>query len=70
MTSCFTAAVSECISGPMEKANGPHIVPPEQLAACSKALTTLKITSPPARRVLRLSRSAAVRLLRLHSKAG
>jgi AraC-like DNA-binding protein len=44
-------------------------VPPEQLAACGKALTGLKITSPPAGRVLRPSRSAAVRLLRLHSKA-
>jgi len=43
-------------------------LPPEQLAACSKALTGLKITSPPAGRVLRPSRSAAVRLLRLHSK--
>jgi AraC-like DNA-binding protein len=44
-------------------------LPPEQLAACSKALTGLNITSPPAGRVLRPSRSAAVRLLRLHSKA-
>ncbi len=44
-------------------------LPPEQLAACGKALTGLKITSPPAGRVLRPSRSAAVRLLRLHSKA-
>jgi AraC-like DNA-binding protein len=44
-------------------------LPPEQLAACSKALTRLKITSPPAGRVLRPSRSAAVRLLRLHLRA-
>ena len=44
-------------------------LPPEQLEACSKALTGLKITSPPAGRVLRPSRSVAVRLLRLHSKA-
>jgi AraC-like DNA-binding protein len=44
-------------------------LPPEQLAACSKALTGLKITSPPAGRVLRPSRSTASRLLRLHSKA-
>jgi AraC-like DNA-binding protein len=43
-------------------------LPPEQLAACGKALTGLKITSPPAGRVLRPSRSAAVRLLRLHSR--
>jgi AraC-like DNA-binding protein len=44
-------------------------LPPEQLAACGKAMTGLKIISPPAGRVLRPSRSAAVRLLRLHSKA-
>jgi AraC-like DNA-binding protein len=44
-------------------------LPPEQLAACGKALTGLKITSPPAGRVLRPSRSAAARLLRLYSKA-
>jgi AraC-like DNA-binding protein len=44
-------------------------LPPEQLAACGKALSGLKINSPPAGRVLRPSRSAAVRLLRLHSKA-
>jgi AraC-like DNA-binding protein len=44
-------------------------LPPEQLAACGKALTGLKITSPPAGRVLRPSRSAATHLLRLHSKA-
>jgi AraC-like DNA-binding protein len=43
-------------------------LPPKQLAACSKALTGLKITSPPAGRVLRPSRSAALRLLRLYSK--
>jgi hypothetical protein len=44
-------------------------LPPEQLAACSKALTGLKIAAPPIGRVLRPSRSAAVRLLRLHSRA-
>src|SRR5713226_7707338 len=44
-------------------------LPPEQLVACGKALTGLKITSPPAGRALRPSRRAAVRLLRLHSKA-
>jgi AraC-like DNA-binding protein len=44
-------------------------LPPEQLAACSKALTGLKITSPPVGRVLRPSRSAAARLFRLLSKA-
>jgi AraC-like DNA-binding protein len=44
-------------------------LPPEQLAACGNALTGLKLTSPPAGRVLRPSRSAAVRLLRLYSKA-
>jgi AraC-like DNA-binding protein len=44
-------------------------LPPEQLAACGKALTGLKITSPPAGRILRPPRSAAMRLLRLHSKA-
>jgi AraC-like DNA-binding protein len=44
-------------------------LPPEQLVACSKALTGRKITSPPAGRVLRPTRSAATRLLRLHSKA-
>jgi len=35
---------------------GRYIVAAEQLAACSKALTGLKITSPPAGRVLRPSR--------------
>ena len=44
-------------------------LPPEQLAACGKALTGSKITPPLAGRVLRPSRSAAARLLRLHSKA-
>ena len=44
-------------------------LPHEQLAACSKALTGLKITSSPAGRVLRPSQSAAMRLLRLHSKS-
>jgi AraC-like DNA-binding protein len=43
-------------------------LPPEQLAACGKALTGRKITSPPAGRVLRPSRCAAARLLRLYSK--
>jgi AraC-like DNA-binding protein len=41
---------------------------PQQLAACSKALTGLKIAPPSAGRVLRPSRSAGARLLRLHSK--
>jgi AraC-like DNA-binding protein len=40
----------------------------EQLATCAKALTGTKIISPPGGRVLRPSRSAARRLLRLHSK--
>src|SRR5712692_2371085 len=44
-------------------------LPPEQLAACGKALTGLKITSPPVGLVLRPSRSAASGLLRLHSRA-
>jgi len=44
-------------------------LPPEQLAACSKALTGLKIAPPSIGRVLRPSQSAASRLLRLHSKA-
>jgi AraC-like DNA-binding protein len=44
-------------------------LPPEQLAACGKALTGLQITSPPAGRVLRPSRNAAERLLQLHAKA-
>jgi AraC-like DNA-binding protein len=44
-------------------------LPPEQLAACGKALTGLKMAPPPAGRVLRPPKSAAVRLLRLHSKA-
>jgi AraC-like DNA-binding protein len=43
-------------------------LPPEQLAVCAKALTGRKISSPPAGRVLRPSRSAGARLLRLHSK--
>ena len=42
-------------------------LPPEQLAACGKALTGSKITAPPIGRVLRPSRSSAARLLRLHS---
>jgi AraC-like DNA-binding protein len=44
-------------------------LPPEQLAACGKALTGRKITSPPVGRVLRPSQSDASRLLRLHFKA-
>jgi AraC-like DNA-binding protein len=43
-------------------------LPPEELAACAKALTGVKITLPPVGRVLRPSRTAAARLLRLHSK--
>ena len=44
-------------------------LPPEQLAACSKALTGSEITAPSIGRVLRPSLSAAARLLRLHSRA-
>jgi transcriptional regulator GlxA family with amidase domain len=44
-------------------------LPPEQLAACGKALTGSEITAPSVGRVLRPSRSAAARLLRLHSRA-
>lgn len=44
-------------------------LPPEQLAACGRALTGKKIVSPPEGRMLRPSWSAAKRLLRLHSKA-
>jgi AraC-like DNA-binding protein len=44
-------------------------LPSEQLAACGKALTGLKIIAPPVGRVLRPSRMAATRLLRVHSKA-
>lgn len=44
-------------------------LPPDQLEACGKALTGLEITAPPAGRVLRPSRIAAARLVRLHSKA-
>jgi AraC-like DNA-binding protein len=44
-------------------------LPPEQLAACGKALTGLRIASPRVGRVLRPSRSDAVRLLRLYSRA-
>jgi AraC-like DNA-binding protein len=43
-------------------------LPPEQLAACSKALTGKSIASPPEGRVLRPPRSAARRLLGHHSK--
>src|ERR1700686_5862493 len=38
-------------------------LPPEQLAACSKALTGKSLASPPEGRVLRPPRSAARRLL-------
>jgi AraC-like DNA-binding protein len=44
-------------------------LPLEQLAACGKALTGLRIASPSVGRVLRPSRSDAVRLLRLYSRA-
>jgi AraC-like DNA-binding protein len=44
-------------------------LPPEQLAACGAALTGSKIIAPSIGRVLRPSRSAATRLLRLHSRA-
>jgi AraC-like DNA-binding protein len=44
-------------------------LPPDQLAACGKALTGLEILAPPASRMLRLSRHVAGRLLRLHSRA-
>jgi AraC-like DNA-binding protein len=44
-------------------------LPHQQLAACGKALTGLKLTCPPQGRILRPSPSAARRLLRLHSKA-
>jgi len=44
-------------------------LPPEQLAACGKALTGSEVTAPPVGRVLRPSRSAAARLMRLHSRA-
>jgi AraC-like DNA-binding protein len=44
-------------------------LPPEQLAACAKALTGSKIIAPSVGRVLRPSRSAATHLLRLHSRA-
>ena len=43
-------------------------LPPEQLAACSKALTGKSLASPPEGRVLRPPRSAARRLLGHHSK--
>jgi AraC-like DNA-binding protein len=44
-------------------------LPSEQLAACAKALTGLKLTVPLIGRVLRPSRMAAALLLELHSKA-
>jgi AraC-like DNA-binding protein len=43
-------------------------LPPEQLAVCGKVLTGSEITLPPNGRVLRPSRSDAMRLFRLHSK--
>jgi AraC-like DNA-binding protein len=43
-------------------------LPQEQFAAVAKALTGLEITLPPDGRVLRPSRGAATRLLRLHSR--
>jgi AraC-like DNA-binding protein len=43
-------------------------LPPEQLGACGKALTGVKIAPPPVGRVVRPSRRAAMGLLRLHSK--
>jgi len=42
---------------------------PEQLAACSKALTGFALVAPPVGRILRPSRVDASRLLRLHAKA-
>jgi AraC-like DNA-binding protein len=44
-------------------------LPPDQLAACGKALTGLEIIAPPASVMLRPSRRVAGQLLRLHSKA-
>lgn len=44
-------------------------LPPEQLAACGKALTGLKIAPARQGRILRPPRIAARRLLRLHAKA-
>ena len=44
-------------------------LPPDQFAACGKALTGLEIFTPPASRMLRPSRHVAGRLLRLHSRA-
>ncbi len=44
-------------------------LPPEQLAACAKALTGAQLTLPSTSRVLRPSRSDAAHFLRLHSKA-
>jgi AraC-like DNA-binding protein len=44
-------------------------LPPEQLAACGKALTGSKIIAPSIGRVLRPPRTASARLLRLHSRA-
>jgi AraC-like DNA-binding protein len=44
-------------------------LPPEQLAACGKAVTGLKIATPPIGRVLRPPRMAAARLLGLYSRA-
>jgi AraC-like DNA-binding protein len=46
-----------------------HIsLPPEQFAACGKALTGMEMALPPDGRVLRPSGGAAARFLRLHSR--
>jgi AraC-like DNA-binding protein len=44
-------------------------LPPEQLSACGLALTGSEMSAPTFRRVLRPSKVAASRLLRLHSNA-
>ncbi|MDH2351200.1 helix-turn-helix domain-containing protein [Bradyrhizobium sp. SSUT112] len=54
---------------PRENQWGLISLPPDQLAACGKALTGLEIFAPPASRMLRPSRDVAARLLRLHSRA-
>jgi AraC-like DNA-binding protein len=43
-------------------------LPPEQLAACGRALTGAEVPLSPGVRMLRPSRTAAAHLLRLHSK--
>ena len=64
-----TAAGSERISGSMERASGGLFrCHTSSLRLASKALTGTKIMSPPEGRVLRPSRGAASRFLRLHSK--